>query len=150
MGQSENQSDKLAEAFGDTNKELSEQLVIEKRSICDKATECVINLKQMKDAICFAKAKEVDVNQKVGMSHIVEIQKQMNFIVVNQMNQQHNFFEKQDKKEKELATTVKWSKIDTVTYSGNKLKWTKFWDSFYCAIHKNKNCQTLKIQLGVK
>ena len=92
MGQSENQSDKLGEAIGDTNKELSEQLVIEKGSICDKATECAINLKQMKDDICFAKAKEVDVNQKVGMSHIVEIQKQMNFIFVNKMNQQHNFF----------------------------------------------------------
>ena len=97
---------------------MSEQLVIEKGSICDKATECAINLKQMKDEICFAKAKEIDVNQKVGMSHIVGIQKQMNFIFVNKMNQQHNFFEKQDKKEKELATTVKWSKIDTVTYSG--------------------------------
>ena len=140
----ENQSDKLGEAIGDTNKELSEQLVIENGSICDKAMECALNLKQMKDEICFAKVKEADVKEKVGMSHIVELQKQMNSIVVDQMKQQHDFLEKQDKKEKELATTVKLPKIDIVTFSGNKLKWTEFWDSLNVQYIKTKNYQTLK------
>ena len=48
----ENQIDKLDEAIGDTDKELSEQLVTENGSICDKAIECALNLKQMKDEIC--------------------------------------------------------------------------------------------------
>ena len=53
----ENQTDKLAEAIGDTEKELSEQLVTENGSICDKAIDCALNLKQMKDEICLTKAK---------------------------------------------------------------------------------------------
>ena len=140
----ENQTDKLAEAIGDTDKELSEQLVIENGSICDKAIECALNLKQMKDEICLTKAKEADVKEKVGMSHIVELQKQMSSIVVDQMKQQHDFLEKQDKKEKELATTVKLPKIDIMSFSGNKLKWTEFWDSFECAIHKNKKLSNIE------
>ena len=43
-----------------------------------------MNLKQMKDEMCFAKAKEADVKEKVGMSHIVKLQKQINYIVVDQ------------------------------------------------------------------
>ena len=82
------------------------------------------------------------MKEKVGMSHIVELQKQMNSIVVDQMKQQHDFIEKQD--EKELATTVKLSKIDIAAFSGNKLKWTEFWDSFECAIHKNKKLSNIE------
>ena len=117
----ENQFDKLAEAIGDMNKELSEQLVIVNGSICDKAMECAMNLQQMKEEMCFAKAKKADVKEKVGMSHIVKLQKQINYIVVDQMKQ-HDFLEKLEKKEKELVTTVKLPKIDIVTFSGNKLK----------------------------
>ena len=117
----ENQSDKLAEAIVDMNKELSEQLVIVNGSICDQAMECAMNLKQMKEEMCFAKAKKADVKEKVGMSHIVKLQKQINYIVVDQMKQ-HDFLEKLEKKEKELVTTVKLPKIDIVTFSGNKLK----------------------------
>ena len=41
------------------------------------------------------------------MDQIVELQKQMNTIVVSQMKQQHEFLEKQEEREKELATSVK-------------------------------------------
>ena len=95
-----NQSDKPAEAIVDTNKELSEQIVIVNGSICDKAMECALNLKQMKDEMCFAKAKEAGVKEKVGMSHIVKLQKQMNYIVVDQKKQQHDFLEKQEKRKR--------------------------------------------------
>ena len=123
---------------------MSEQLVTENGTICDRAIECALNLKKMKDEICLTKAKDADIKEKVGMDHIVELQKQMDSIVVDQTKQQHDFLEKQEKKEKELATTGKLPKIDIVTFSGNKLKGTEFWDSFDCAIHKTKNCQILK------
>ena len=68
------------------------------------------------------------------MDHIVELQKQIKSIVVDQMKQQHDFREKTIQKGKR----VKLPKIDIVTISGNNLKWTEFWDSFECAIRKNK------------
>ena len=49
----------------------------------------------MKIEICLTKAKYADVKDKVGMDHIVELQKQMNDIVVSQMKQQNMFLEKQ-------------------------------------------------------
>ena len=45
----ENQTDKLAKAIGNKDTDLSEQLVTENASICDKAMEYAINLKQLKD-----------------------------------------------------------------------------------------------------
>ena len=45
----ENQTDKLAEALGDKETEFSEQLVTENGTICDRAIECALNLKKMKD-----------------------------------------------------------------------------------------------------
>ena len=41
----ENQTEKLAEAAGDSDKELIKQLVIENETICDEAMECVTHLK---------------------------------------------------------------------------------------------------------
>ena len=96
----ENQTDKLAEAIWNKDTDLSEQLVTENASICDKAMEYAINLKQLKDEINLAKTEAAETMEKVGMSHIVELQKQMNAIVGDQMRQQHDFLEKQDKKEK--------------------------------------------------
>lgn len=31
-----------------------------------------------------------------------------------------------------------------MTFSGNKLKWTEFWDSFECAIHNNKKLSNIE------
>ena len=54
----ENQTEKLAEAVGDSNPELINQLVSENESVCDRAMECVMNLKQLKDKISVTKVKK--------------------------------------------------------------------------------------------
>ena len=64
------------------------------------------------------------------MNQIVELQKQMNEIVFNQMKQQHGFKEKQELKKVEQYTAVKLPKLEIVVFSGDKLKWTEFWDAF--------------------
>ena len=68
----------------------------------------------------------------------------MNAIVASQMRQQTEILEKQELREKELSTTVKLPKLDMVTFSGDKLKWTEFWDSFECAIHQNKKLSDIE------
>ena len=47
----ENQTEKLAEAVGDSDKELIKQLVIENETICDEAMECVTQLKMFKEKV---------------------------------------------------------------------------------------------------
>ena len=44
--------------------------------------------------------KKSETKEKVGMGDIVDLQKQMNSIMVDQMKQQHEFFERQNSKEK--------------------------------------------------
>lgn len=42
----ETQIDKLAESICDSDTELTQQLLVENESVCDKAVECALNLKQ--------------------------------------------------------------------------------------------------------
>ena len=53
------------------------------------------------------------------------------------MKQQQEFFEKQNNKEKEMNTSVKLPKLDMMSFSGNKLKWTEFLDMFETEVHTN-------------
>ena len=54
------------------------------------------------------------------------------------MKQQHEFLEKQEEREKELATSVQLPKLDMHTFSGDKMKWSEFWDAFESAVHNKK------------
>lgn len=90
------------------------------------------------------KVKESGAKAKAGLDQIIELQWKMNCIVVDQLNQQEEFLQKQEENEKELATTVKLPKIDIVTFSGDNLKWTEFWDLFQCAVHNNKKLSSIE------
>ena len=79
----ETQTDKLAEAIGNKDADLSEQLVSENTSICDKAMECALNLKQLKDDINHSKPKASEAKEIVGMNQLVDLQKQMNSIMAD-------------------------------------------------------------------
>ena len=68
----------------------------------------------------------------------------MNYIVSNQMKQYHEFLEKQELKEKELASTVKLPKLDMIPFYGDKLKWTEVRDAFENAVHNNKNLSNIE------
>ena len=56
----------------------------------------ILDLKQFKDEINLTKVKAIEEKEKLGLSQIVELEKQMNSIVCNQMKQQHEFLEKQE------------------------------------------------------
>ena len=46
--------------------------------------------------------------------------------------------EKQEEREKKLATSVKLPKWDMHTFSSDKMKWSEFWDAFESAVHNKK------------
>lgn len=140
----EYQTEKLADAVGDSDTELTNLLVTENETVCDKAIECILRLKQFEENISMKKVKLAEAKEKYGMEQIVELQKQMNTIVVNQMKQQHEFLEKQEEREKELATTVKLPKLDMLPFSGDKLKWSEFWDAFENAVHNKKKMSNIE------
>ena len=63
--------------------------------------------KMFKGKVSAKKVKKIEAKESHGLDQIVELQKQMNVIVTNQMKQQSELLEKQELKEKELSTTVK-------------------------------------------
>ena len=140
----ENQSEKLADAIGGSDTEFTNILVTENETVCDQAVECISRLKQFEEAISTKKLKKEEAKEKYGMDQIVELQKQMNTIVVSQMKQQHEFLEKQEEREKELATSVKLPKLDMHTFSGDKMKWSEFWDAFESAVHNKKKMSNVE------
>ena len=60
------------------------------------------------------------------------------------MKQQKELLEKQELREKELANTVKLPKLDMISFSGDKLRWTEFWDAFENAVHNNKKLSNIE------
>ena len=69
---------------------------------------------------------------------MVNLKKVMQSVMMSQLKQQHEFLEHQKEKEKANESTLKLPKFDMLSFSGDKLKWDEFWDSFESAIHKNK------------
>ena len=78
------------------------------------------------------------------MDQIVELQKQMNSIVVSQMKQQNEFLEKNKKREKKLATSVKLPILDMPTFSGDKLKWSALCNAFESAVYNKKRMSNVE------
>lgn len=74
----ENQTERLAEAIADTDTELTNLLVTENESVCDKALECVLNLKHFKESKTMSTVKMTEKKEKYGLDQIVQLQKQMN------------------------------------------------------------------------
>ena len=98
----ESQTEKLAEAIGDKDTELTAQLILENEEVCDGAMECILKLEQFKEEFMLTKVHIVEEKERVGMNQIVELQKQMNSIVFDQMKQQHELLEKRELKKKSL------------------------------------------------
>ena len=89
----ESQTEKFAEAIGDKDTELTAQLIFENEDVCDRAMECILKLEQFKEEFTLTKVQAEEEKERVGMNQIVELQKQVNSRVFNQMKQQHEFIE---------------------------------------------------------
>ena len=60
--------------------------------------ECVTQLTMFKEKISAENVKKIEAKESHGLDRIVELQKQMNVIVTNQMKQQSELLEKQELK----------------------------------------------------
>lgn len=149
-----NQSEKLAQALGDSDDELTETIIEEDSTLSEKARSVFYRLHFLE--------REINEMDKSTLKNVGEsitdktdesaMQKMCEF----QMKLQQEFFtkqqersEQQTKMHKELIVTqkvksvsiptaVKLPKLDIITFGGNRLQWIEFWDSFESAVHHNK------------
>ncbi|XP_063411655.1 uncharacterized protein LOC134694570 [Mytilus trossulus] len=90
---------------------------------------------EIQDTITDIKKTESATDHKV--EHLIQLQTQMQEQIVQ--FQQLQLQELQRKSQPSTVSAVKLPKLDLVSYNGDKLKWTGFWDSFEAAVHTNQS-----------
>lgn len=139
------QTEKLSCALDETESDYLDTILGQDSQICADAMECCIDLKQMKETLIESKEKET-VTSKLATKSDAEKLADM------QMKQQQELLDHQQNKMKEQekisalekSSSVKLPKIDIVLYSGDRLKWSEFWDSFECTIHNNSRLSNIE------
>ncbi|XP_060552386.1 uncharacterized protein LOC132713726 [Ruditapes philippinarum] len=142
------QSEKIALAIGDSDSEFLQVVMDNDSALQDKAMTIVYKLenvqKDMKRLNVEYKPLESKGAETV-VQHMCELQLklQQEFFEnqqrrnEEQMEIQQRFFEEQHALKDKSTNTVKLPKLDMISFSGNRLQWTEFWDSFRSAIHEN-------------
>ena len=82
--------------------------------------ECVLQLRQFKGKIKLTNVYAAEEKEKVEMNQILELQKQMNEIVFNQMKQQHELKDKNKNSRKKEKRAIYCSEIA-------KIRNSRFW-----------------------
>jgi len=125
---------KLTDCIGDSDTDFVKKILDEDCALILKAEYCVSDLEQF-----IAENGDKEAKPGVRADNLLEMQQQMQKMMMSQMEQQRDFFERQAKREKEKEVcSVKLPKLDLTSFGGNKLKWVAFWDAFECSVHSNK------------
>ena len=112
--------------------------------------ECRIDLKQLKVKLIDSQETANTVGE-IEEKSVIDKLADMQNIILRQMKQQQEFIEQQQhkmqeqEKKKEKAISATLPKIDIVSYSGDRLRWNEFWESFECTEHK-KNTDLSNIE----
>ena len=138
--------EKISSVLDESESEFMNTVLSDDSQICADAMECCIDLKQLKKNIIKSKEEENSVDKsslKTDSDSLADMQN----IILSQMRQQQEFLDQQQNKIKEQekrkalekTSSVKLPKIDIVSYSGDRMRWKEFWDSFECTVHRNEN-----------
>ncbi|XP_071150567.1 uncharacterized protein [Mytilus edulis] len=103
--------------------------------VTQRLDELKIFEEEIQDKITDTKKTESATDHKV--EHLLQLQTQMQEQILQ--FQQLQLQELQRKSQPSTVSAVKLPKLDLVSYNGDKLKWTEFWDSFEAAVHTNQS-----------
>ena len=147
----ETQTEKLSCVLDESEGDFLDTILGQDSQICADAMECCIDLKQMKEQLVDSKEEELDASKLATQTEPDKLA-EMQSLIFTQMKQQQDFLDHQQNKIKEQeklsalekTSSVKLPKIDIVSYSGDRLKWNEFWDSFECTVHKNSRLSNIE------
>ncbi|XP_052771144.1 uncharacterized protein LOC128210829 [Mya arenaria] len=144
------QSEKLAQAIGDSDEEFTKGILDEDCVLTERALSVLYKLQLCDEDLVL----EIESNTKANVSTVHESDESVIQKVCDmQLKLQHEFFAKQhEKSEMQMKMhqefiesqkvhskeTVKLPKIDLISFNGNRLQWIEFWDSFESAVHENE------------
>ena len=142
------QMNKLLDVISETNEDLAATVVEEDCELLFHVEQAAFELTQFVETIQKEKMKETEAESKTFVSEeserIVSLQEEMHKLMLAQMNQQREFFEKQAKRESLENKSVKLPKLELNSFNGDKIKWKAFWDAFECTVHSNKKLSNIE------
>lgn len=148
-----NQSDKLAQAIGDSDEELLQSIIMDDSTLSEKALSIYYKLHTFEDDLREREKlerekvkEELETVENDNMQKFCDLQikLQQEFFAQQQerneqqLKLQQEFIEKQSRQTNNPPTSVRLPKLDVVSFSGNRLYWLEFWDSFRSAVHSNE------------
>lgn len=134
----ETQSEKLCCFIKESVSELIGMILDEDCSLCTEALDLHSDLKHFKEKNVLRIKKSTIKEEAVDHSttkQLLDLQANMQKLLESQLKQKEHF----EMKSLENVSTVKLPKIEMISFGGDKTKWIEFWDSFKCAVDKNKS-----------
>jgi hypothetical protein len=118
---------------------------LRKTHLHSEATDRYLELEKFKERLVefIRKSNSVD-KESDSTFQIVKLQNEMKNIFESQLKQHQEIIEIQTKKEKDNSSPVKLSKLDIISFNGDKMQWNEFWDSFESAVHNNKKLSSVE------
>jgi len=136
----QNQSEKLALAIGDTDKDFTAEIIEEDSDISERAVDLCSRLQRLEsDILEHDKSVSVHFAEEEVKATNTQIHKELQQMFEHQMKLQEDFFERQRNVKTDKPSSVKLPKLDIFPFNGDKLRWIEFWDSFDSAVHINKS-----------
>ena len=135
------QSEKVVSALDESEGEQSDEFLTEDTTLCSEAMEKSFDLRQLKTKLVNLHAARMkEESEEPVTTKLVKLQTDMQKLLSSQMKRE----EMKNKLDAERASTVKLPKIEMPFFNGDKTKWIEFWDSFDCAIHRNKSIANIE------
>lgn len=135
-----NQSEKLAQAVGDTDDNLIDLIINEDSKLLNSASAVFCQLR-LRETELQELIKQKD--EKLKKSFFSESDESaVHKMCETQMKLQQEFFEKQQQfsesqKNKSSKNVVKLPKLEMKSFGGKQLEWSEFWDAFESSVHNN-------------
>lgn len=130
---------RLTDAVGDSDTELIQKVVDEDCQLVLEVENQLIEIDQFLEASMLkSESEKISHKEKASETeNLIKAQEKMQQLMLSQLKKQQEFLERQEQKESVEGSAVKLPKLDISSFNGNKLKWTEFWDTFECTVHRN-------------
>ena len=120
-----------------------EQLMEEDWSYIAEVTECCDELLEIQQSLQDQKSPSENWSSIIVIedrfNQMIQMTAQMQQVLIEQqqIQQQQSQMEQSSHRNGSTGNTVRLPKLEIPCFSGEKLKWREFWDSFEAAVHLN-------------
>lgn len=140
----ESQSEKLTAAVGESDENFIERTLEEDTQLCDSALNSCSQLNKLEMQLNkMIKQEEAELKEDISEDRKPSMHEEIQKMLEKQIELQQELLETRVVRPKEQRTPVKLPKLEISCFSGDKLRWLEFWQSFENSVHKNESLSNI-------